>query len=46
MHDKIHISVKDTGIGVPPEHLANLFTPLYRVTNPVRGNLARGSGIV
>jgi signal transduction histidine kinase len=33
--DEIHISVKDTGIGIPPEHIANLFTRFYRVDSPV-----------
>jgi signal transduction histidine kinase len=43
--DEVHISVKDTGIGVPPEHLANLFTRFYRVDKSRSRNAGGGSGI-
>jgi signal transduction histidine kinase len=42
---EIHISVKDTGIGIPPEHLANLFTRFYRVDKSRSRNTGGGSGI-
>jgi histidine kinase len=43
--DEIHISVQDTGIGIPPEHLANLFTRFYRVDKSRSRNAGGGSGI-
>ncbi len=43
--DGIYISVKDTGIGIPPEHLANLFTRFYRVDKSRSRNAGGGSGI-
>jgi signal transduction histidine kinase len=43
--NEIHISVKDTGIGIPSEHLANLFTRFYRVDKSRSRNLGGGSGI-
>jgi histidine kinase len=43
--DEIYISVKDTGIGIPPEHLANLFTRFYRVDKSRSRNEGGGSGI-
>jgi signal transduction histidine kinase len=43
--DEIHISVRDTGIGIPPEHLANLFTRFYRVDKSRSRNAGGGSGI-
>lgn len=43
--DEIYISVKDTGIGIPPEHLANLFTRFYRVDKSRSRNAGGGSGI-
>jgi histidine kinase len=43
--DEIHISVKDTGVGIPPEHLANLFTRFYRVDQSRSRNAGGGSGI-
>lgn len=29
--DEIYISITDTGIGIPAEHLENLFTRFYRI---------------
>jgi signal transduction histidine kinase len=43
--DEIHISVKDTGIGIPSNHLANLFTRFYRVDKSRSRNSGGGSGI-
>jgi light-regulated signal transduction histidine kinase (bacteriophytochrome) len=43
--DEICVSVKDTGIGIPPEHLANLFTRFYRVDKSRSRNAGGGSGI-
>ncbi|MFN8380382.1 MAG: ATP-binding protein [Anaerolineales bacterium] len=43
--DEIHVSVKDTGIGIPPEHLENLFTRFYRVDKSRSRNAGGGSGI-
>lgn len=43
--NEIHISVKDTGIGIPQEHLANIFTRFYRVDKSRSRNTGGGSGI-
>jgi len=43
--NEILISVKDTGVGIPPEHLANLFTRFYRVDKSRSRNAGGGSGI-
>ena len=43
--DEILIAVKDTGIGIPPEHIANLFTRFYRVDKSRSRNAGGGSGI-
>jgi histidine kinase len=43
--DEVHISVVDTGIGIPPEHLANLYTRFYRVDKSRSRNAGGGSGI-
>jgi signal transduction histidine kinase len=43
--DEIHISVKDSGVGIPPEHLVNLFTRFYRVDKSRSRNAGGGSGI-
>lgn len=43
--DEIHISVTDTGVGIPPEHIANLFTRFYRVDKSRSRNAGGGSGI-
>ncbi|MBT3190220.1 MAG: HAMP domain-containing protein [Anaerolineae bacterium] len=40
----IQISIKDNGIGIPPEHLKNIFTRFYRVDKS-RSRHAGGSGI-
>jgi histidine kinase len=43
--DEIHISIKDTGIGIPPEHLADIFTRFYRVDKSRSRSAGGGSGI-
>ncbi len=46
MQDKpyIVVSVKDTGIGIPPEALGKLFTKFYRADNAVKSQ-TEGSGL-
>lgn len=43
--NEIHISVKDTGIGIPQEHLTKIFTRFYRVDKSRSRNAGGGSGI-
>ena len=43
--DEVIVSVKDSGIGIPPEHLKNLFTRFYRVDKSRSRNAGGGSGI-
>lgn len=43
--NEVHVSVKDSGIGIPPEHLQNLFTRFYRVDKSRSRNAGGGSGI-
>jgi histidine kinase len=42
--DEIQVKVKDTGIGIPVEHLPHLFTRFYRVDKS-RSRAGGGSGI-
>ena len=42
---EIQISVADTGIGIPPEHLPHLFTRFYRVDKSRSRQAGGGSGI-
>jgi signal transduction histidine kinase len=46
MQDKpyVVVSVKDTGIGIPPEAVANLFKKFYRAENAVK-HQTEGSGL-
>ncbi|MBN8580396.1 MAG: HAMP domain-containing protein [Anaerolineae bacterium] len=43
--NEIHISVKDNGVGIPREHLADIFTRFYRVDKSRSRNAGGGSGI-
>jgi two-component system sensor histidine kinase BaeS len=43
--DEIHISVADTGIGIPTEHLPHLFSRFYRVDKSRSRQAGGGSGI-
>jgi histidine kinase len=42
--DEIYISITDTGIGIPPEHVQHLFTRFYRIDKS-RSRVGGGSGI-
>lgn len=41
--EKAHIQVKDTGPGIPPDHLNNIFNRFYRVPN--QKTSVRGTGL-
>jgi histidine kinase len=43
--DEIQVSVTDTGIGIPVEHMAHLFTRFYRVEKSRSRQAGGGSGI-
>ena len=43
-HSHLVVAISDTGIGIPPEHLPNLFERFYRV-DPARAGEADGVGL-
>jgi signal transduction histidine kinase len=43
--DEVYISVADTGLGIPAEHLPHLFTRFYRVDKSRSRQAGGGSGI-
>jgi histidine kinase len=43
--DEVQVSITDTGIGIPSEHMAHLFTRFYRVDKSRSRQAGGGSGI-
>ena len=43
--DEVRFAVRDTGIGIPPEHLAHIFDRFYRVDKSRSRHAGGGSGI-
>jgi signal transduction histidine kinase len=45
IHNEVQIAIHDTGIGIPPEHIANIFDRFYRVDKSRSRQGGGGSGI-